>query len=109
MHLRPGEAHGLFYEHLCVRPEIEIPALFDAIGQPYNTSVFDRMDRASRTSVAASAVLRGTDKVKQWQNTLSTSQVREILRVVEGFGLTHIYDDGPLPRIQQPWAGSPLG
>lgn len=101
--LQVGEAHGLFYEHLCAQPEVEIPALFHAIRLSYTSSVFTRMLRPSRTSTAASAVTWGTDKIKRWQSVLAKSQVREILRIVEGFGLGQLYDHSLMPRIQQPW------
>jgi hypothetical protein len=108
-HLKPGEAHGLFYEHLCVQPEVEIPALFGAIGRSYTSSVFHRMQRPSRTSTTASAVTWGTDKVRRWQSTLAASQVRDILRIVDGFGLTHLYDDSLMPRVTQPWVMPSVG
>jgi hypothetical protein len=107
--LQPGDTHSLFYEHLCIQPEVEIPALFRAIGLPYAGSVFKRMLRPSRTSTTASAVMWGTDKVKRWQSALSRSQVRDILSIVDGFGLSHLYDDSLLPQVSRPWVMSATG
>jgi hypothetical protein len=94
---RPGEIHITFYEHMCTQPEIEIPALFQAIGRDYHDSVFDAVARPSTTSRPHSAAVTGKDRVTRWQKKLSSKQVDRILSVVEAFGLNYLYSDSANP------------
>lgn len=96
-----GTLNLLFYEKLCLQPEAEVPKLFQMVRQEYHDSVFARMDQPSRTAVRSSAIFRGESKVARWQKELSPKQVRNILAVVENFGLDHIYGDSPAPMVTE--------
>jgi hypothetical protein len=103
--LHAGDAHGVFYERLCLQPGVEIPALFRALGLPCGPAVLSAVSRPSRTVTNASAIVAGEDQVTHWQRHLAPAQVRDILAVVEAFGLSHLYDDSPLPRVERLWSG----
>jgi hypothetical protein len=91
----------VFYEHLCLRPETELPRVFQLIGQDYDAESLRHMDRPSSTSQQTSAVVSGEDKVSHWTKHLTTSQTDRILAVVEKFGLSHLYGDSLTPMVGQ--------
>lgn len=93
----PNEIKIVYYESLCIQPEIELPVIFAAIGQTYHHAKNDTVDRPSQTTRATSAVVTGTDKISGWGKKLSPSQIENILRVVDKFGLSHLYGDSYLP------------
>jgi hypothetical protein len=90
----------VYYEDLCLQPEVEIPRVFAALGQSYDESVFARLPRPSLTSTGGSAVIAEGDRVSGWRKSLSARQISEILGVVEAFGLAHLYGDGDIPLFQ---------
>jgi hypothetical protein len=92
-----GQLNVVFYEHLCLQPEIEIPNLFRAIGHLYQRSVFDSVSKPSTTSSKVSAVVTGQNKVMRWRKELSSQQIDCVLNVVEKFGLDHLYGDSYMP------------
>ena len=93
----PGEVKIVYYEHLCTQPENELPALFQFIGQTYNKLVIDIINQPSQTTRVTSAVVRGNDKIERWKQKLNPIQIKNILRVVDAFGLSHIYKDSLMP------------
>jgi hypothetical protein len=44
-----------------------------------------------------SAIVAGVDKVSHWRKKLSPSQIDNILRVVDEFGLSHLYGSSVMP------------
>jgi hypothetical protein len=95
--LAPGEVTLVSYERLRTQPEIELPRVFHGIRVGYRASLFDRLDRPSKTTVSASPIMTGGGAVGRWSHELSSAQVHRILAVVEGFGLGSIYGDSVLP------------
>jgi hypothetical protein len=93
----PGELKIVYYENLCTQPEIELPSLFASIGQKYESPRLDQINEPSQTTRISSAVVSGRDKVTHWKKKLSPAQIDTILRVVESFGLNHLYADSSLP------------
>jgi hypothetical protein len=85
------------YEDLCERPEIEVPRVFDAIGQTCNASVFDLLRTPSMSTRGRGDVLSHASLTAGWRTSLSSLQVAEILRIVAAFGLDHWYGDSPTP------------
>lgn len=96
-----GELNLVFYEHLCMQPEVEIPRLFEAIGQEYDNSVFAALDRPSSAATQSSAVMHGHDKVARWKKELSPGQVDDILSTVEAFGLDDVYGTSLTPILKK--------
>jgi hypothetical protein len=97
---QPDEIKIVYYENLCTQPEIELPAIFAAIGQSYRDAKNEAVNRPSQTTRAASAVVDGTEIISAWEKKLSVTQIESILRVVKEFGLDHLYDDSLLPLDQ---------
>jgi len=88
----------VYYEDLCIQPEIELPGIFEIIGHEYSSRQIKDSNRPSQTTRRESAVVTGTNKIENWKNKLSRSQIDNILRVVQAFKLDHLYGDSTLPR-----------
>jgi hypothetical protein len=88
----------VYYENLCTQPEIELPGIFEAIGyHSSNRTPVTDSNQPSQTTRRDSAVVTGTNKIDFWKAKLSPSQIDNILRVVQAFGLGHLYGDSTLP------------
>jgi hypothetical protein len=96
-----NELHTVFYEDLCLNPEEGIPRIFQSINQEFKPSVFRQLRNPSTTSIRDSAVVIGENRVARWKKTLSGKQIRDILSVVEAFGLNHLYDSSLTPVAHQ--------
>lgn len=93
----PGELTLVYYEDLSTEPEKALPILFASIKQTYTEPPINTINRPSQTTLETSAVVTGTDKLKHWKKKLSATQIDNILRVVDAFGLGHLYGDSFLP------------
>jgi hypothetical protein len=89
----------VFYENLCLQPEVEIPKIFKAIKHEYQNSVFDQIKKPSRTITRNSAIITGEDKVTHWQSELSAKQIHKIFSIIEDFDLSYIYGDSAKPVV----------
>lgn len=89
----------VFYEDMCINPEIEIPRVFKIADIDYKPTVFEKVERPSTTSRQSSAILNGKNRISNWETVLSTRQVNNILRVVKDFGLDYIYGDSFMPLV----------
>ena len=63
----------------------------------------NRQTQPSQTTRRASAVVTGSDKIENWKKKLSRSQIDNVLRVVQAFGLGHLYGDSTLPLNKNDW------
>jgi hypothetical protein len=90
----------VFYENLCLQPEVEIPRIFRILGHEYRDSVFNQVEKPSRTTLRSSAFRSGEDRVMRWRNRLSQTQTQDILSVVRDFDLDYIYGDSATPLAQ---------
>ena len=95
--INSNELQVVYYEDLCTQPEIELPRIFEAIGHQDSGTIAARINRPSQTTRPASAVVTGTDKIKNWKKKLSSSEIDNILRIVQAFGLDHLYGDSTFP------------
>jgi hypothetical protein len=91
------ELKVVYYENLCTHPEAELPGIFETIGYEFSSPLVDTINQPSQTTRAGSAVVAGTEKIGNWKHKLSRSQIDNILRVVQAFGLGHLYGDSTLP------------
>jgi len=92
-----GGLRIIYYEDLCTQPEKALNTVFDTIAQPYHRSAIDQINRPSQTTREHSAIAAGRDRLSNWKNKLSTSQIDNILGVVDAFGLGYLYGDAVLP------------
>ena len=89
-----------YYESLCTQPEVELRAIFTSIGQTYKQAINEIIKRPSQTTRATSAIVDDTNKVSSWMKKLNATQVKNILRIVDAFGLGHVYGESVLPLRQ---------
>ena len=92
-----NEMKVVYYENLCMHPEAELQGIFETIGYQFSSPLVHTIHKPSQTTRAGSAVANGTDKIGNWKQTLSHSQIDNILRVVDEFGLSHLYGDSSMP------------
>ena len=90
---QPGELRIVYYENLCNQPEVELPAIFNSIGYRYEKPLTNRINRPSQTAKQTSPIVTGTDMTMSWKKRLSARQTTNIRRVVDAFGLSHLYVD----------------
>lgn len=94
---RSNELKVIYYENLCTQPEMELPEIFKTIGYQYSSRLASHRNQPSQTARSGSAIVTGADKIGNWKQKLSHSQIDNILRVVQAFGLNHLYGDSTLP------------
>lgn len=96
---RSNDLNVVFYETLCAQPEREGPRIFQTIGYEYKAATLASINQPSITTVGTSAIVTGDNLVTAWKNRLSPRQIRNILSVVEDFGLDYIYGDSATPLV----------
>jgi hypothetical protein len=89
----------IFYENLCLQPEVEIPKIFQILQHEYKNSVFEYANMPSTTSIRTSASVTGKNTVTRWSKELSSEQISSIMSIVEAFGLHYIYGDSLQPLV----------
>jgi hypothetical protein len=87
----------LYYEHLKQRPETEVPRLFSALGVDFDSRVFSDLRLPSRTTRHTRGGTSDRAVNAEWRHDLSVSQIDRVLKVVQAFGLDHIYGDSVMP------------
>lgn len=95
---QPEEIKFVYYENLCIQAEVELAGIFKTISHEYTEQIGRKIDLPSQTTRNSSAVVTGSDRIKSWKKGLDDSQIDKILRVVESFGLGHLYGDSFLPQ-----------
>jgi len=91
------ELKVVYYENLCRHPQAELSGIFETIGYQFSSPLVDTSNQPSQTTRIGSAVVAGTNKIENWKKKLSPSQIDNVLRVVQAFGLDHLYGDSTLP------------
>jgi hypothetical protein len=88
----PTDLNVVFYEDLCLQPELEIPKIFRAINQEFDESVYEHLSIPSVTTSRRNGI-----RIDRWQEELSEKQITGILRIVDAFSLGDIYGNSPTP------------
>lgn len=84
------------YERLVRQGERELERIFDALDIEMPEDAVKRLKVPSATTKKWSNVLTGKDPLSGWKESLTTEQIKRILRVVSTFGLD-FYDEGLEP------------
>ena len=93
-----NELNVVFYEDLCTQPEVELPRLFEVVGLEFKRSFLNLVNRPSATAGVTSAVMTGEHKILRWKRELTSTQIDNILQIVQEFGLDQFYTDSPVPQ-----------
>jgi hypothetical protein len=94
---KPGESKSCITKTSARNQRSNCLSSLPPLGKRITDMKNDSINRPSQTTRAASAVVDGTDKISAWKKKLSDKQIKNILRVVEAFGLGHLYDDSVFP------------
>ena len=86
------------YETLCTQPQRELSSVLDFIGQSDQPMLMNMIQRPSQTARSTSAVVQGASQIDKWSKKLTNRQIDNILKVVDKFGLGHLYDSSFLPQ-----------
>jgi hypothetical protein len=86
-----GGLQVIKYEDFIADTAGSLRPLLGAVGWDFDESSSAEFARPSRTSSLATALDGARVATKRWERSLSTAQVDRILRVVEAFGLSHLY------------------
>jgi hypothetical protein len=97
-----GELTVVHYENLVASPRREVPKIFASIGQPFCADVYDRIAIPSTTTLRNRRNLAPERRMADWTSALSPEQIRNILDVVEWFGLDHLYGPAVMPVEPHP-------
>ncbi|MEM7392901.1 MAG: sulfotransferase, partial [Verrucomicrobiota bacterium] len=93
---KSDEIHISFYEDYCLDPRRHVPELFNDLNLDCPEALFESIDVPSSSS--ADLDLEADHPVSRWKKQLSTDDIDEALRLLQLFGLDHLYSDSPRPR-----------
>jgi len=79
------------HEDFIADPRSSLKSLCKSIGWTYDDKLDRIYRRPSRTSSRTTALRGGAAANRRWQNSLSSSQIDRVMRVVDAFGLGHLY------------------
>jgi hypothetical protein len=91
----PTELNVVFYEELCLQPELEIPRMFGLINQTFDQAIYQRLSVPSITSSP-----NRPSGIDRWKQDLTFKQIEEVLRIVEAFGLGDLYGSSSKPMTR---------
>lgn len=92
-----NEIFVMFYEDVCVNPEVELPRLFSYLGRNVDSRVRRLAQRQSATSKRYSSP-SGQKDIGRWVQQVSDDQVESCVKILRLFGLNTLYDGNPEPR-----------
>jgi hypothetical protein len=104
MQFTPGEILITTYEDCVNSPGTEVERIFDFLAKPFHRDVLtvvrkpSSQTRWNRYSQNISAIVLGDDVTSTWQQFVSRDDVARSLEILELFGLSEIYNAGPLPH-----------
>ncbi len=104
----PASFRLVSYERLVRQGEAELRNLLADWELPMPSAAIDRLRVASTTTQRDSHVLREGDPLGGWRHKLSADQVKQILDVVQQFGLD-FYSDALEPDYERMLGPLPLG
>jgi hypothetical protein len=86
------------YENLVRNGEQVLTEVFRGLGLDPALAPVGDLSNPSDTSVDQSAIRHGSDPLTQWQRHLTSAQVRQVLSVLDTFGMD-FYSDAPEPKL----------
>jgi hypothetical protein len=86
-----GGLRVIKYEDFIADTSACLGRLLGAVGWDFEETASAKFARPSRTSSLITALEGAEPANRRWEKNLSTTQVDRILRVVEAFGLSHLY------------------
>ena len=100
--LRAGDAHVVFYEHVCTDPEGQLRALWSYLGTPFDERALALVGKPSVQARkyhagGTSAIVTGASLVDAWRKHVSPERLRRAIDILHMFGLDAIYGEDAMP------------
>jgi len=86
------------YEDLVLNPEVEINKILKYSKIDLVVDKDSIKSTSSLTVKKDSAIIEKQDPLKTWKTSLTKSEIKEILEIVEGFSLNKLYNENVLPN-----------
>jgi hypothetical protein len=91
----------VFYENLCIQPEIELRRLCDYLSLKHFSSMLANVKKPStQTRRNASSIMLSEDLVLAWKRYVEPRLLLKAQELLNIFGLSYLYDDEGLPPAQ---------
>jgi hypothetical protein len=98
--LRRGDVHVMFYEDLCVKPELELQRLSRYLGARFDEEAVRKLGIPStQTRRRTSAIALHEDLTASWKKQVTSEMLERAVEILALFDLTAVYGPEPLPRI----------
>ncbi len=105
--LKLGEVQTVFYEHLLEEPEKVLAPLLAYTREELEPNalkaVMKSIDKPSKTVFNGSHVNANKNPLTAWRDQVTADQIKRGLEILKGFGLDHIYGQGPMPLSTDPF------
>jgi hypothetical protein len=88
------------YEDLVRHPDEETRRIFDFLDTEVPYGVEKRLRRPSDSAAEDLKISDTEAQLSKWRDALNEAQIREIMQVVEGFGLNDIYSESLYPNTE---------
>ena len=96
---RPGEIYIVFYENLCMRPEVELKKIFRFLNIIWDSRVLRNIHRPSKVTRNTRSLSKGHDSVNAWRAHINDEQIIQGNEILKMFNLDHIYGRESIPQI----------
>ena len=95
--LRPGDAHIMFYENVCMDPEGEMRRMSEFIGRGLDESFHRKVWKPS-SMTNKRQMPDPKSLVEGWRKKVSAEEVRRAVEILHLFGLDAVYSADPMPN-----------
>ncbi|MEM1354500.1 MAG: sulfotransferase [Planctomycetota bacterium] len=98
--LKAGDVCVLQYERFCNAFDPQAEGLFNWLGRPAPRRIGEAAKRVSAHYRRDSAVLTGASPISGWRQHVSAGQLDRALKLLDAFGLNHLYGAENLPLCE---------
>lgn len=95
--LRQNQFLPVFYEDLCLKPEVHLPSLLTYARGRFDPAVLSALAKPSQVTRKGSSIHTGEDIVFGWKHHVTPDQQSIAREIMHRFGLADIYDSSDLP------------
>jgi hypothetical protein len=101
--LAKGDAHLIFYEHVCTDPRAELQRLCAYLGTDFDERALESIEKPSVQARryhggGTSAIVTGASLVDAWRKYVTPDRVRSTIEILRRFGLDSVYGEDAMPK-----------
>jgi len=93
------DVHVLFYEHLALNPNDELKRLFNFLQRPFDEHILEGLTQPSHTSGKVDPARTAEARLEKWKKKLTPDIISRSVELLKLFSLDQIYDESPMPRL----------